>query len=70
LSSAQVEQQIREKLDSEPALANANLKVKTDETSVILTGTVISEKQHDLALRIAQSYAGDRNILDKIKVRQ
>ena len=70
LSSAQVEQQIRAKLDSEPALANAKLKVKTAKDSVILTGTVISEKQHDLALRIAQSYAGDRNILDKIEVRQ
>ena len=26
--------------------------------------------QHDLALRIAHSYAGDRKVVDKIKVRQ
>jgi osmotically-inducible protein OsmY len=37
---------------------------------VILTGTVASEEQHDLALRIAQSYAGDRKIVDKIKLTQ
>ena len=41
-----------------------------DENSVILTGRVDSEQQHDLALRIAQSYAGDRKIVDKIKVAQ
>jgi len=35
-----------------------------------LTGTVDSEKQHDLAVRIAQSFAGDRQVVDKIKIRQ
>jgi len=41
-----------------------------DENTVLLTGNVDSEQQHDLALRIAQSYAGDRKIVDKIKVTQ
>jgi len=67
LSSAQVEQQIQDKFNSE---ANTNVGVKTDGKSITLTGTVTTEGQHDLALRIAHSYAGDRNIVDKIKVRQ
>ena len=70
LSTAQVQQQIEQGLYSEPALANTNVSVKTDESAVVLTGTVDSEKQHDLAVRIAQSFAGDRQVVDKIKIRQ
>jgi hyperosmotically inducible protein len=70
LSNTQVEQQIQDKLSSEPALANMNVRVKTDDKSVTLTGTVDTERQHDLALRIAQSYAGDRKIVDKVKLRE
>ena len=70
LSPAQVQQQIQQGLKSEPALANTNVSVKTDESSVTLTGTVDTERQHDLAVRIAQSNAGDRNVIDKIKIRQ
>jgi BON domain len=69
LSTAQVEQQIQDKFNSEPVLANTNVGVKTDDKSVTLTGTVDTDAQHDLALRIAQSYAGDRKIVDKITVR-
>jgi osmotically-inducible protein OsmY len=36
----------------------------------MLTGSVDTERQHNLALRIAQSYAGDRKIADKIKIRR
>lgn len=70
LSSSQVEQQIQKHLSTEPDLANAGVQVKADDRLVILTGTVDSDAQHDLALRIAQSYAGERKIVDKIKVRQ
>ena len=70
LSTAQVQQQIQQGLNSEPTLANTNVSVKTDESAVVLTGTVDSEKQHDLAVRIAQSFAGDRQVVDKIKIRQ
>jgi hypothetical protein len=69
LSTAQVQRQIQEKLIAEPALANTNVEVKTTDKSVTLTGSVDRERQHDLALRIAQSYAGDRKIVDKIKIR-
>jgi len=70
LPTAQVQQQIQQGLNSEPALANTNVGVKTDDSSVVLTGTVDTERQHDLAVRIAQSNAGDRQVVDKIKIRQ
>jgi len=70
LSASEVEQQIQAKISNEPALANTKVGVKTNDKSVTLTGTVDTEKQHDLALRIAQSFAGDRKIVDKIKVQE
>src|SRR6184192_3789381 len=69
-STTDVEQQIQEHFNAEPSLANSNIGIKADESSVILTGTVDSDMQHALALRIARSYAGDRKIVDKIAVRQ
>jgi osmotically-inducible protein OsmY len=68
-SSAEVQQQIQEKLASEPALSDATVNVHATESSVMLTGTVNSEREHQLALDIAQSYAGSRQILDRIEVK-
>jgi BON domain len=70
MSTERVEQQITQRLSSEPTLAKSNVDAKVDENSVVLTGSVDTETQHDLAVRIAQSYAGDRKIVDKIKVKQ
>jgi hypothetical protein len=68
LSASEVEQQIQDKLHREPALANTQIGVKIDATSVTLTGSVDTERQRDLAFRIAQSYAGQRKVVDKIKI--
>jgi osmotically-inducible protein OsmY len=65
-----VQQQIEQHLNSETALQNSKLSVHVDEDVVILGGTVGTEQQHDLVLRIAQSYAGDRKIVDKIQLTQ
>ncbi len=70
MSSERVEQQITQRLSSEPELSKSNIDAKVDESAVVLTGSVDTETQHELAVRIAQSYAGDRRIVDKIKVRQ
>ena len=70
LSVSEVEQQIQDKLNREPALANTAIGVKIDAKSVTLTGSVDTENQRDLALRIAQSYAGHRRIVDKIKIQR
>ena len=69
MSTPEVQQQISKHLSSEPALAQSNLKARVSNNSVVLTGNA-TEKQHDLAVRIAQSYAGERKIVDKIKLRQ
>ena len=68
MSSWQVQQQIQDKLDSEPSLANRAVKVSANDSTVILTGVVDSERQHQLVLGIAQSYADGRDILDRIQV--
>ena len=65
MSSKQVEGQIVKQLRDEPGLSGTNI-----DNSVVLTGTVDSITQRDLAIRIAQSNAGDRNVVDRIKVQQ
>ena len=68
LSTEEVQRQITMHLSSEPALERTNVDVQVSDNSVVLTGSVANEDQHDLALRIAQSYAGDRQIIDRVKV--
>ncbi len=70
MSTEEVQQQITSHLSSEPALANTNVNAQVSEKSVVLTGSVATEEQHDLARRIAESYAGERKIVDHIKRKQ
>jgi osmotically-inducible protein OsmY len=70
LNSVEVQQQIQNKLTTEPLLVQANVKVHVDDASVVLSGTVDDERQHNVALRIAQSYAGSRSIVDNIQIGQ
>jgi len=70
MSSGEVEQQIQQHLNSEPTLTGVKLNASATNSKVTLSGTVDNERQHDLAVRIAQSYAGDRQVVDKIKLRQ
>ena len=69
-SSEQVQQEIMQQFGSDPALSGANLRAEVDEASIVVSGAVDTIEQHDMALRIAQSHAGDRNVVDKIKVKQ
>jgi hypothetical protein len=69
-SAHQVEQQIMEHLKTEPTLAKTSVHAKVDNESVLLTGTVDTQTEHDVAVRVAQSYAGDRKIIDKINIRR
>ena len=68
-SSADVQKQIQEKLDTEPGLAGNKLQVKVNSSSVILRGSVSDEEQHQAAHRIAESYAGSRKIIDRVTVK-
>lgn len=69
-SSADVQQQITDKINSEPGLADANVKVKVTEKTVTLTGTVNDASQRQAARRIAESYAGPRKIVDQVRVKE
>src|SRR5712671_6470276 len=48
LSTPEAQQQIQQGLNSEPTLRNSNVGVHVDENSVILSGTVSTDEQHDL----------------------
>jgi osmotically-inducible protein OsmY len=70
LSTGEVEQQIQEKLRTEPALSNLDLHSKVTDSAVLVSGTVDSEQQHVLAMRIVESFAAKRKLQDKIKVQE
>ncbi len=67
--SADVQKQIQDKLDSEPDLSAESLKVSVTDSQVVLRGTVADSQQRDAVLRIAESYAGRRKIVDKLTVK-
>jgi osmotically-inducible protein OsmY len=69
LTTPGVQQIIHDGLSSEPTLAGTSVSVRTDDRAIVLMGSVGSEKQHEAALRIAQSLTGGRQIVDKIKIR-
>jgi hypothetical protein len=68
-SSREVQQQIEQALSKEPDLATSDLHVMVEKKTVTLAGTVDNPNQRTLALRIAQSYAGDRQVVDKLKLK-
>jgi hypothetical protein len=69
-SAEQIQRQITQQFSTEPTLNGTDLRADVDEASIVVSGTVDTVEQHDVALRIAQSHAGDRNVVDKIKVKQ
>jgi hypothetical protein len=68
MSSQRVEGQIVNQLKAEPSLAGTNVDARVDDNSVVLTAGVNTKTQHDMAIRIAESNAGERKVVDKIKV--
>jgi hypothetical protein len=69
LSAVRVKQEIQKRIKANPAMATANVTARVNDNSVVLTGTVDSSRQHDLALLIAHSWAGQQKIVDQIKRR-
>lgn len=70
MSSQRVEGQILQQFRAEPTLSGTNIDARVDDNSVVLSGNVDTLAQHDLAIQIAQSNAGNRRIVDKINVKQ
>lgn len=61
LTTAEVEQQIQNKLDDEPSLQGLSLLASVDERTVTLRGKVANDEQRNVAVRIARSYAGPKS---------
>jgi hypothetical protein len=55
-------------LKKEPTLANQNVNVVVSDTAVELSGSVSTGKEKQTAKRIAQSFAGNRRVDDRITV--
>jgi len=68
LTTPEAQQLIQDSLSSDRELAQSNVSARTDDRAIVLMGSVGSQKQHEIALRIAQSFTGGRQIVDKIKV--
>ncbi len=68
LTTPEVQRLIEERLSSESALENAKVDVRTDDSAVVLAGSVDGDNQRELAGEIAKAYAGNRRIENKIRV--
>ena len=68
-TSRDLQQQIEQALTKEPELEASDIHVLVDKKAVTLTGTVNNAEERTLALRIAQSYAAERQVIDKLKLR-
>jgi osmotically-inducible protein OsmY len=68
LSSREAKGAIEEKLRSEPGLESKDIQVTLTSDAVKLSGSVVSADDRDEAVRIARSYAGDREVQDHLTI--
>jgi SH3 domain-containing YSC84-like protein 1 len=66
LSATEAKDVIEEKLKSEPGLESKDIQVALTADAVKLSGSVVSADDRDKAVRIARSYAGDREVQDHL----
>jgi SH3 domain-containing YSC84-like protein 1 len=68
LTSFEAQNAIVEKMKSEPGLNSTKVDVALTAGTVKLSGSVPSEEDRDKVVRIAKSYAGNREIQDQLAV--
>ena len=66
--SATLQSTIQQKFKSEPLLSSSSVNVNVTDSAIELSGTVSTGKEKQTAERIAQSYAGNRKVVDRITV--
>jgi trimeric autotransporter adhesin len=66
--SASLESTIQDKLKSEPMLSSSSVNVNVTDATIELSGSVATGKEKQTAERIAQSYAGNRKLVNRITV--
>ena len=67
-SSDQVKSDIQTAFRNEPTLTSSSVSVDVTADTITLSGTAPSQKDRDEAKRIAQSFAGNRKVVDNVKV--
>jgi BON domain len=70
LASPDVQSQLQKAFSQSSVLRGGNVTATVDDQNIVLEGTVENQQQHEAALQLAQTYAGQRRIVDKIVVRQ
>jgi len=68
LSPREAKGAIEEKLKSEPGLESRDIQVTLTADALKLSGSVVSADDRDKAVRIARSYAGDREVQDRLTI--
>jgi osmotically-inducible protein OsmY len=66
--STTLQSTIQEKLKNEPMLSSSSVNVNVTDSTIELSGSVATGKEKTTAERIAQSYAGNRKVVDRITV--
>lgn len=66
--SASLKGQLDQAYQSEPSLSGSSIQVEVSDLAIQLTGSVATGKEKTTAKRIAQSYAGNRKVVEKLTV--
>ena len=66
--SASLKGQLDQAYQSEPSLSGSSIQVDVTDSAIQLTGSVPTGKEKTTAKRIAQSYAGNRRVVEKLTV--
>jgi hypothetical protein len=66
--STSLKGQLDQAYQSEPSLSGSTIQVDVSDTTIQLTGSVPTGKEKTTAKRIAQSYAGNRKVVEKLTV--
>lgn len=67
-TSTDMQSHIQQALHNEPTLANDNIMVNVTDDTIELSGTVATGKDRQTARRIAQSFAGNKKVVDRLTV--
>jgi lipid-binding SYLF domain-containing protein len=68
MTSSETQATIEEKLKSEPGLESKDIQVVATAGEVRLSGSVPSSDDRDKAMRVAKSYAGQREVQDQLTI--
>jgi osmotically-inducible protein OsmY len=68
LGASDLAGQIETALHDNPTLANDQISVNVTDTDVVVSGTVGNGKEKETVKRIAESFATNRRVVDKVKV--